>query len=135
METAVNWSRVKETVQRIEKVISGALSDEKEKVLVYSHLSHIYPQGSSIYTTYIFRMGDSYECALSRWEKIKKAGASETMACGGTISHQHGVGMDHRDYLPMEKGDLGIAAIRTLCNLYDPRGQMNPHKLLTSHDT
>ena len=135
METAVNWSRVKETVQRIEKVISGALSDEKEKVLVYSHLSHIYPQGSSIYTTYIFRMGDSYECALSRWEKIKKAGASETMACGGTISHQHGVGMDHRDYLPMEKGDLGIAAIRTLCNLYDPRRQMNPHKLLTSHDT
>ena len=135
METAVNWSRVKETAQRIEKAISEALSDEREKVLVYSHLSHIYPQGSSIYTTYIFRMGDSYECAFCRWQKIKKAGAHETTACGGTISHQHGVGMDHIDYLPMEKGDLGIAAIRTLCNLYDPRGQMNPNKLLTSHVT
>ena len=109
--------------------------EEREKVLVYSHLSHTYPQGSSIYTTYIFRMGDNYECAFCRWQKIKKAGAHETMACGGTISHQHGVGMDHIDYLPMEKGDLGIAAIRTLCNLYDPREQMNPNKLLISHVT
>jgi len=133
METAVNWSGVTQTVQRIEKAISGALSDENERVLTYSHLSHIYPQGSSIYTTYIFRLGESYDCALSRWKKIKKAGASETTACGGTISHQHGVGIDHKDYLPLEKGKLGMATIAALCNLFDPKKQMNPDKLLNSH--
>ena len=134
METAVNWSNVLEATQRIEKAITEALADESEKVLAYSHLSHIYPQGSSIYTTYIFRMGDNYECALARWQKIKKAGACETVACGGTISHQHGVGLDHKDYLPAEKGELGMAAMRSLCDFFDPKRQMNPNKLLVNHD-
>jgi alkyldihydroxyacetonephosphate synthase len=40
------------------------------------------------------------------------------------------VGADHRNYLQAEKGELGIAAINSLCELFDPRGQMNPGKLL-----
>ena len=130
METAVNWSNVEETTKRIEKAICNALANEDEKVLAYSHLSHMYPQGSSIYTTYLFRMGNSYNDALLRWAKIKKAGAREIVACGGTISHQHGVGTDHKDFLTDEKGVLGIAAMDRLCNLFDPNGQMNPKKLL-----
>ncbi|MDA8958441.1 FAD-binding oxidoreductase, partial [Gammaproteobacteria bacterium] len=52
------------------------------------------------------------------------------VAHGGTISHQHGVGSDHKKYLTAEKGELGIAAIKTLCEQFDPNGQMNPGKLL-----
>ena len=62
--------------------------------------------------------------------ELKAAGAAQTVACGGTISHQHGVGADHRQYLTAEKGELGIAAIENLCQLFDPKGQMNPGKLL-----
>jgi len=67
---------------------------------------------------------------LQRWEKLKSAGANQIVASGGTISHQHGVGRDHRDYLAAEKGALGLAAIHSVCQLFDPNGQMNPGKLL-----
>ena len=43
---------------------------------------------------------------------------------------QHGVGSDHKNYLTAEKGELGIAAINSLCEQFDPKGQMNPGKLL-----
>jgi alkyldihydroxyacetonephosphate synthase len=130
METAVDWSAVSESVDRIEQAIRTGLADEGEQVHAYTHLSHVYGQGSSIYTTYVYRFGNSYQQALQRWHKLKAAGAEQIVACGGTISHQHGVGADHRNYLQAEKGELGIAAINSLCELFDPRGQMNPGKLL-----
>ena len=64
------------------------------------------------------------------WQKLKHAGASAIVACGGTISHQHGVGYDHRNYLPAEKGEIGIAALRSLCSFFDPDERLNPGKLL-----
>jgi len=130
METALDWSKVSDSVDYIEGAIGRALADEDEKVHVYTHLSHVYGQGSSIYTTYLSRTGDNYATAEKRWLKLKTAGAEAIVACGGTISHQHGVGKDHREYLPAEKGPLGIAAIRSLCQLFDPQALMNPGKLL-----
>lgn len=134
METAVDWSKVSKAAENIESAIRTALSDEGEQVHVYTHLSHVYGQGSSIYTTYLFRLGDSYEKGMDRWIKLKQAGAEQIVAIGGTISHQHGVGQDHKRYLKSEKGDLGIAAINNLCELFDPKGQMNPGKLLPSDE-
>ena len=54
------------------------------------------------------------------------------MANGGTISHQHGVGLDHAPYLEAEKGPLGLSAMRSLFRHFDPEGMMNPGKLLTA---
>ena len=130
METAIDWVRVPEAAAGIQADITNALSDEGEAVHAFTHLSHFYGQGSSIYTTYIFRCGDSYEKTLTRWEKLKAAGAEAIVRFGGTISHQHGVGKDHAKYLVPEKGALGIKAIETLVELFDPRKQMNPGKLI-----
>jgi len=130
LETAVDWVRVSRTMEHIEAAIRGALEGEGAAVHVYSHLSHVYGQGSSVYTTYVFPYGDSYEATLARWKKLKAAGSEQVVANGGTISHQHGVGADHRQYLEVEKGLLGIAAIRSLCTLFDPGRHMNPGKLL-----
>jgi alkyldihydroxyacetonephosphate synthase len=130
METAIDWARVPSAVQGIESSIAGALDDENEAVHAFTHLSHMYPQGSSIYVTYIFRCGSSYQETHARWEKLKAAGAEAIVRYGGTISHQHGVGKDHARYLPAEKGELGIEAIRGLVEIFDPQQQMNPGKLL-----
>ena len=130
METAVDWPQIEQGADQIESAIRNALADEGEQVFAYSHLSHVYGQGSSIYTTYLYRFADSYEKTLARWKKLKTAGAKQIVALGGTISHQHGVGTDHRDYLEAEKGPLGVAAINSLCNFFDPNGIMNPGKLL-----
>jgi alkyldihydroxyacetonephosphate synthase len=130
METAIDWVRVPEAAAGIQSDIASALSDEGEPVHAFTHLSHFYGQGSSVYTTYIFRCGNTYEETLNRWKKLKAAGAEAIVRFGGTISHQHGVGKDHAQYLPAEKGELGIEAIQALVGLFDPEQQMNPGKLL-----
>lgn len=130
LETAVNWSDVTRTMNAVERALQNGLNDVGEKVHVFTHLSHLYPQGSSIYTTYVFRCADSYAETLQRWQTLKRAASAEIVRQGGTISHQHGVGTDHAPYLAAEKGELGMAAIRALCERLDPQGIMNPGKLL-----
>lgn len=130
METAVDWVRVPQMAASIQSDISQSLQDEGEVVHAFTHLSHMYGQGSSVYTTYIFRCGSTYAETLGRWEKLKAAGAEAIVRNGGTISHQHGVGKDHAKYLPAEKGALGIEAITGLVKVFDPQKQMNPGKLV-----
>jgi len=130
METALDWSSVKAAVVDMESDIGAALNADGENVHVFTHLSHFYGQGCSVYSTYLFRAGSSYEETMQRWEKLKAAGAEAIVRHGGTISHQHGVGKDHAPYLPAEKGKLGIKAIEELCHMFDPDGRMNPGKLV-----
>jgi len=130
LETAVDWERVDATMAAMEHALQHALDEDGEKVHAYTHLSHVYPQGSSIYTTYVFRHAASGTETLQRWRKLKEAASRQIIAHGGTISHQHGVGSDHAPYLAAEKGALGIAAIAGLCRQFDPAGIMNPGKLI-----
>ncbi len=80
--------------------------------------------------TCLFRRLQNPDELLARWQAMKHAASLTIQRHGGTISHQHGVGVDHASYLPAEKGPLGIAAIRSLCAAFDPHGIMNPGKLL-----
>lgn len=130
LETAVDWPRVGFTVNAIESALRAGLQDESEKVLAFTHLSHLYAQGSSIYTTYLYRVGRDYAETLARWKKLKQAASETIVRMGGTISHQHGVGRDHAPYLPQEKGALGMSALQALCHHFDPERRMNPGKLL-----
>lgn len=61
---------------------------------------------------------------------MKRRASQEIVAHQGTISHQHGVGMDHAPYLPAEKGPLGMSVLENVRRLFDPEGMMNPGKLL-----
>ncbi|MGM0563476.1 MAG: FAD-binding oxidoreductase [Pseudomonadota bacterium] len=129
-ETAVDWVRVPRYIEDVEHRMAQGLAAEGERVHVFTHLSHLYPQGSSAYTTYIFRCGDSYEETLARWRKLKHIASDAVVEYGGTISHQHGVGRDHAPWLPAEKGPLGMGAIRSLVRHFDPDQRMNPGVLL-----
>lgn len=129
LETAVPWSKVAATVEGIETALRSALSEIGERVHVFTHLSHVYPTGSSIYTTFLFRLALDPEETLRRWRQLKQTASEAIVAQGATISHQHGVGTDHAPYLPAEKGELGMAALRALSRELDPDGIMNPGKL------
>ena len=129
LETATNWSRVTPTIDAVESAISGALDAMDEKVHVFTHLSHVYSSGSSIYTTYVFRIAGTPEETIDRWQRIKSAASRAIVEKGGTISHQHGVGEDHKQYLEAEKGKLGIDMLNTVFAGMDPRNRMNPGKL------
>jgi len=130
LETATDWQNVNRMAEEIESALHGALDAEAGPILVLTHLSHLYPQGSSIYITVIFRTAQTYEQTLARWEALKTAASEAIVKNRGTISHQHGVGIDHAPYLAVEKGHLGIAAIKAMCHEFDPHGLMNPGKLV-----
>lgn len=129
VETATTWENVDPLLQQLEYSLHNGLAAEHEQVHVFTHLSHFYSTGSSIYTTYVFRLGDAAQATMARWQKLKTAASQAIVAAGGTISHQHGVGLDHRPYLEAEKGSLGIAALQQLGHHFDPQGLLNPAKL------
>lgn len=130
LETATDWSNVDSLLNKVEASLRDGLREEGERVHVFTHLSHVYGEGSSIYTTYVFRPGRSYEQAMARWQKLKHAASQTIVANGGTISHQHGVGRDHAPYLAVEKGELGMAALKALSVHFDPEQRLAPGVLL-----
>ena len=128
METAVTWNKVSSTIQSIEKAVANGLALWNEKVHVFTHLSSIYPTGSSIYTTVVFRLAETPEETLARWKDLKEAASRAIVAAGGTISHQHGIGIDHKPYMEAEKGPIGMSTIRQIYSHIDPDERMNPTK-------
>lgn len=130
LETAVRWSSVLELAQALRRALEQGLEDVNERVLVMIHLSHVYRDGASIYVTFLFRRAADPEETLQRWRLLKDAASQAIVQGGGTISHQHGVGLDHAQYLPAEKGGLGIHLLLELCQVMDPDGLMNPGKLI-----
>jgi alkyldihydroxyacetonephosphate synthase len=130
VETATHWSNVPRLLAAVEGALRGALADRGERVLAFTHLSHVYATGSNLYTTFVFRLGPDAEETHARWRALKTAACQAMVAHGGTISHQHGVGTDHRPYLEAEKGPLGISAIRNVLGTFDPTGLLNPGKLV-----
>ena len=132
LETAVDWRRVSELAVAVGRALRHGLEADHdgERVHAFSHLSHVYPSGSSLYATYVFRLAADPDETLARWQRLKTAASDAIVAHGGTISHQHGVGRDHRPWLAAEKGELGMALLEDVARRLDPDGLMNPGVLV-----
>ncbi|HET7472203.1 MAG TPA: FAD-linked oxidase C-terminal domain-containing protein, partial [Candidatus Limnocylindrales bacterium] len=130
LETAVPWSGLPELAAAVGRALRHGLDDDGERVHAFSHVSHVYPSGSSLYATYVFRRPPDPGETVARWRRLKTAASEAIVANGGTISHQHGVGRDHRPWLAAEKGELGLAILADVARRLDPDGLMNPGALL-----
>jgi alkyldihydroxyacetonephosphate synthase len=130
LETAVDWTRLPDLAAAVGRALRHGLDDSGERVHAFSHLSHVYPDGSSLYATYVFRRSADPDETLEQWRRLKRGASEAIVAGGGTISHQHGVGRDHLPYLEAEKGELGMAALADIARRFDPNGIMNPGVLV-----
>jgi len=130
LETALPWEKIQSGRIAILDAIRHALEDENETVLAFSHISHIYTNGGSMYITYLYRRSLDPHQTLARWRKIKGAASKCITAMGGTISHQHGVGLDHKPYLHLEKDQTGMQIIKNIIKTVDPDQVMNTGKLI-----
>jgi alkyldihydroxyacetonephosphate synthase len=130
LETAADWPQIGELATTLPAAIAEAFEGDGERAHVFSHLSHLYRSGSSLYVTVTFRLADDPDRTLDRWRRMKAAASAAIVAGGGTISHQHGVGRDHAAYLAAEKGELGMAVLADVARRFDPDRRLNPGALL-----
>ena len=131
IETAVDWPNVKKLMLAMEQAARDVFAPYGERVHAFTHLSHLYPQGSSVYSQFVWATAaGGFAPNFERWQKLKAGVAATIAAHGGTVSHQHGVGRDHAAHLKDEKGPLGMATLAQLCRHFDPKKIMNPGKLL-----
>lgn len=130
VETALPWSRSVPAALAIQQSLRQAFEAQGERLLVFTHLSHIYADGASVYTTFLFRRTPDPEAMVAVWRAAKQAVSRTIIEAGGTISHQHGVGLDHAPFLEAEKGPAGLAGLRAAFRAFDPDGILNPGKLL-----
>jgi len=130
LETCLPWNKIKTGKEKIENAIRNAAENFKEKVIVYTHLSHVYLNGSSIYATYIFRLKENPEELFEFWKEMKHNTSKAITELGGTISHQHGVGKDHKEYLILEKGTIGMDWIKNYVQSADPNQIFDNNNLI-----
>jgi alkyldihydroxyacetonephosphate synthase len=133
LETATSWSKLQPLYAAVKTALESAIAASAPrpgaKGIVMCHISHSYPDGASLYFTFIFPRslnGDD----IAQWRTIKRAASEAVVANGGTISHHHGVGEDHLPWIAQEKGVLGIEVLRAIKHALDPKGILNPGKLL-----
>lgn len=132
LETAATWSRLDALYTAVRSALEAAICETVPRSgargIVMCHISHSYADGASLYFTCIFPRALDGE--IAQWKRIKTAASDAIAAHGGTISHHHGVGEDHLPWIAREKGDLGIEVLRAIKNTLDPKGILNPGKLI-----
>jgi alkyldihydroxyacetonephosphate synthase len=131
LETAGFWSALPDLYAAARQALTDTLTGAGTPPLVMCHLSHVYPAGASLYFTVVCAQGAD---PVAHWTPAKHAANDAILAAGGTISHHHGVGTDHRDWYAREIGPLGAAVLRAVKSAVDPTGILNPGVLLPSPD-
>ncbi len=133
LETATSWSKLDALYAAVRKALEDSIRETAPRPgahgIVACHISHSYRDGASLYFTYIFPR--ALDGDIAQWRAIKRAASDAIVAHGGTISHHHGVGEDHLPWMEKEKGPLGVEILRAIKTTLDPKGILNPGKLIS----
>lgn len=124
LETAATWAGLSAIKTAVTDALLGALGGRPQ---IMCHISHVYPAGASLYFTVIAPLDEE---PVAQWRAAKDAATRAIVEAGGTITHHHAVGTDHRGHLSGEIGDLGVEVLRAVKRTLDPHGILNPGKLI-----
>ncbi len=129
LETATTWDRYLALHSSVRDAIAKAMHG---RGLVMAHLSHAYSDGASLYYTFLARQAEGRE--LEQWQQVKVAATDAIIGAGGALSHHHGIGSDHRPWMPQYLGAAGVRTLAALKQAFDPQGIMNPGKLTAASE-
>jgi alkyldihydroxyacetonephosphate synthase len=96
--------------------------------VVTCRFTHVYPDGPAPYFT-VLALGQEPE-QLAQWSAIKAAAADAIIRSGGTITHHHAVGRDHRRWYDRQRPEPFADALRAAKQALDPAGILNPGVLI-----
>jgi len=127
-ETAIPWDRFDLFDAGVREAVVEALRRICGRGAVTCRFTHVYPDGPAPYYSVVApgRKGSQ----LQQWDEIKAAASEAIIALGGTITHHHAVGRDHRPWYDRQRPELFARALRAAKRELDPRGVMNPGVLI-----
>jgi alkyldihydroxyacetonephosphate synthase len=124
-ESAVTWDRLPAFVNEVRERSEAALGGEGR---VTCRLTHAYPDGAAPYFTVLAPARRGAE--LEQWDEVKQVASEAIAAGGGTITHHHAVGRDHRPWYDRQRPAPFAAALRAAKAAVDPAGILNPGVLI-----
>jgi alkyldihydroxyacetonephosphate synthase len=128
-ESAAPWSKL----QKLHDGAVDAAHDAFKKIgaqgVIISHLSHSYHSGACLYFTFGFKFGKD---ALGDYDIVKAAIQQSFIDNGGSISHHHGVGLEHAPWLEDDISAIGVSVLQGLFDSVDPKGNFNPGKVIAA---
>ena len=134
-ETAITWDRFEEfhastmeAVRAKAAEVSDAPKSGPGAPRVTCRFTHVYPDGPAPYFTVIAPAVRGGE--VEQWSEIKRAAAEAVIEGGGTITHHHAVGRDHRPWYDRQRPAPFAAALRAAKAELDPGAIMNPGVLI-----
>ncbi len=128
-ETAITWDRF----AAFHEAVTSATTDAVRELCgehghVFCRFTHVYPDGPAPYFTVLARARRGEEA--EQWAAIKQAASEAILAAGGTITHHHAIGRDHRPWYDRQRPEPFAAALRGAKLALDPAGIMNPGVLI-----
>ncbi len=131
-ETAVTWDRFESFYRSVKADVGDAVQRATGQAARLScRFTHLYPDGPAPYFTLVARAADgTVASALSAWREIKEAANAAVVAHGGTITHHHAVGRDHRSGYDREVDPLFRQMLAAAKQVADPHAILNPGVLI-----
>ena len=120
MEVATTWDKLLTLYHTVREALA-------EDALVVAHFSHVYPEGSSIYFTFV-GTANGEEAQEQKYDAVWQRAMDAVQRCGAGLSHHHGVGLSKATHMERELGE-GMRLFRALKDTFDPHGIMNPGKM------
>ena len=127
-ETAITWDRFPTFHESVLEAASAAVRDICGAGSVTCRFTHVYPDGPAPYYTILAPAREGAE--LEQWAEIKRAASDAVIAAGGTITHHHAVGRDHRPWYDVQRPDPFAVALAGAKAAIDPAGALNPGVLI-----
>jgi alkyldihydroxyacetonephosphate synthase len=134
-ESAITWDRFEdfhasamEAAHAKVAEVSDAPAEGPGAPRVSCRFTHVYPDGPAPYFTVMAPAVRGGE--VEQWDEIKAAASEAVIESGGTITHHHAVGRDHRPWYDRQRPAPFAAALRAAKAELDPHGILNPGVLI-----
>ena len=126
-ETAAPWSKLQAVYDGAIAAAEAAYASLGIKGWIMAHQSHSYASGACLYFTFAFVGKNDI---LAEYDIVKTAIQQSFIDNGGTLSHHHGVGVEHSPWMEQDISAQGVAVMDGLFRATDPKGNLNPGKIL-----
>jgi D-lactate dehydrogenase (cytochrome) len=113
-------------ISQLAEQVQAASDDIAESSLIGPILGHV--GDGNFHSALLIEPNNDIELAEAK--RLAYRMAERALKVGGTVTGEHGIGLGKKNLMAQEHGDAGWAAMAAVKSALDPKGIMNPGKLV-----